>query len=374
MTENTKGLEGVVAADSAIGKIDGQVGELRYRGYLLKDLADNTDFVETSYLLLHEDLPTQAQLDEFRATLQAEQQVDEATMGLMKQLAVKMAPMDFLRTIVSSLAAEDQPHNDDDRAANVRRGIKLLAKLPTIVAAYARLRKGEAPIAPHPDHSFSASFLHMLTGNVPDAEEARMFDICLILHAEHGFNASTFSSRVTAATLSDMYSAITSAIGTLKGPLHGGANTAVMEMLERIGDPAKVESTLDGMLERKEKVMGFGHRVYKVVDPRALILKEFSRKLAQSKGEPKWFEMSEKLEQAMKAKKGLDMNVDFFSASTYHYMGIDKDLFTCIFAMSRMAGWVAHVLEQQSNNRLIRPRANWVGPDARGFVSIDKRG
>jgi citrate synthase len=373
MSENTKGLEGVVAADSAIGKIDGQVGELRYRGYLIKDLADYSDFVETSYLLVEGKLPTKSELEGFRKKLLDAQSLSEPIQAMCKQLATQMAPMDFVRTIVSALCVDDRPNDDDDRQKNIERGVSLIAKLPTIVANYARLRRGEAPIAPHPDLGFAATFLHMLTGKVPDEAEARMFDVCLILHAEHGFNASTFSARVTAATLSDMYSAITSAIGTLKGPLHGGANTAVMNMLLKIGEPKKAEAFLDDLIERKQKVMGFGHRVYKVVDPRALILKEFSRKLAEHKNEPKWFEMSEILEKAMKAKKGIDMNVDFYSASTYYYMGIEPDLFTCIFAMSRMAGWVAHVLEQQANNRLIRPRSNWVGPGALDWVPIEKR-
>lgn len=368
------GLEGVYAADSAIGNIDGEVGELRYCGYLLKDLADNTDFVETTWLLWNGELPTQADLASFRPAMRQERSLSKPLLQLIAQLALAMSPMDCVRTVVSALCLDDSPSADDDRATNIRRGIRLQAKIPTIVAAYARIREGEEAIEPRQDLSHAANFLYMLTGQVPSDEEAHILDVCLVLHAEHGFNASTFAARVTAATLSDMYSAITSAIGTLKGPLHGGANTAVMEMLLEIGSVEGVEPHLDGLIARHEKVMGFGHRVYKVVDPRALVLKEFSQRLAQVKGEPKWYEMSEKLETLMKMRKSIDMNVDFYSASTYYYMGIKPDLFTCVFAISRISGWVAHVLEQYGNNRLIRPRANWIGHDRRDFVSLDQRG
>ncbi|MCA8943917.1 MAG: citrate synthase [Planctomycetes bacterium] len=366
------GLEGVAVADSAIGKIDGSVGELRYCGYLIKDLAEQSDFVETSALLWDGELPNESELESLRNEMKAARALTPLQLDLVRRLAGEQQPMDCLRTVVSACATGNDVLTADP-VINRERSIDLTAKLPTIVAAYDRVRKGLPVVEPRDDLDHASNFLYMLTGSVPDAHEARMFDTCLVLHAEHGFNASTFSARVTAATLSDIYSAITSAIGTLRGPLHGGANTAVMNMLLDIGSVDAVESYVDALLQRGEKIMGFGHRVYKVVDPRALILKQFASELAQSKGEPKWFEMSQAIENLIKARKGLDMNVDFYSASTYHYMGIDADLFTCVFAMSRVAGWTAHVLEQYSNNRLIRPRSNWVGPDARDYVPLGSR-
>ncbi len=366
------GLEGVAVADSAIAKIDGTVGELRYCGYLIKDLADHSDFVETSALLWDGELPKQDKLAKLRTDMRQQRGLPTLALDLVQRLAGEQSPMDCLRTVVSALAIGDDVLTTDD-AVNRERAIRLTAQLPTIVAAYDRVRKGKSIVEPREDLTHAANFLYMLTGTVPSDEEAEIFDTCLVLHAEHGFNASTFAARVTAATMSDIYSAVTSAIGTLRGPLHGGANTAVMNTLLEIGSVDAVEAHLDGMLARREKIMGFGHRVYKVVDPRALILKQFARDLAKQKGEPKWFEMSERLEELMKSRKGIDMNVDFYSASTYHYMGIDADLFTCVFAMSRVAGWTAHVLEQCANNRLIRPRANWVGPDDRDYVAVDQR-
>ena len=367
------GLEGITAADSAIGKIDGQVGELRYCGYLITDLAEHSDFVETTWLLWHGELPTRAQHETLRADLRANRELPAEVLDLLRTAATRQDPMAALRTAVSLLSASDIDGEDTDRDANLQRAVRLTAKLPTIVATYARLRRGEEPVAPNPELDLAANFLWMLNGEVPDAEIARMLDVCLVLHAEHGFNASTFAGRVTAATLSDIYSAVTSAIGTLKGPLHGGANTAVMQMLLEIGSVDAVEAELDRRLASKEKIMGFGHRVYKVVDPRAIILRQFSERTAEITGEPKWFQMSERLEQLMKAKKDIDMNVDFYSASTYYSMGIEPDLFTPIFAISRITGWIAHALEQYANNRLIRPRANWVGPDPRAYVPLAER-
>ncbi len=372
-TATKGGLEGVAAADSAICKIDGKVGELRYRGYLITELAEHASFLETTLLLLNGELPTRAELEQLQVETRAGRGLPRLAKDVLRLLSTAQAPMGCLRTVVSALSGTDVPSDADDLETNRRRGIGLVAKLPTILAGYSRLRAGRDPIEPRDDLSHSANFLYMLTGEVPNPEEEHMMDVCLVLHAEHGFNASTFAGRVTAATLSDMYSAITSAIGALKGPLHGGANTAVMNMLVEIDSVDKVEAHIDAMLARREKIMGFGHRVYKAVDPRALILKEFSRRLASAKGDPKWFEMSEKIEELMKARKGIDMNVDFYSASTYSYMGIEPDLFTGIFAISRISGWVAHVLEQYTNNRLIRPRSNYIGYGPRQFVSIDKR-
>ena len=370
---NKGGLEGVAAADSAIGWIDGEIGELRYCGYLITDLAEHSDFVETTFLLWHGELPTRSQYDELRAALAAERSLPGPVMNVLRDVAVAQAPMDALRTVVSLLSIDDVDGETTDREANLRRAIRITARIPTAVAAYDRLRAGKHPIDPDPELDHAANFLYMLTGERPNSEVARMLDTCLVLHAEHGFNASTFAGRVTAATLSDMYSAITSAIGTLKGPLHGGANTAVMRTLLAIGSVDRVEPYLDDLLARGKKVMGFGHRVYKVVDPRALILRDFSERMATLSGEPKWYEMSAKLEGLVKARKGIDMNVDFYSASTYYSMGIEPDLFTAIFAISRVSGWIAHVLEQYANNRLIRPRSNWVGSDGRDYVFMDQR-
>lgn len=364
----------MAVADSAICKIDGAVGELRYRGYLITELAEHASFIEVSSLLWDGELPTTAALAALVSDVRSQRGLSPLTLDLLKTLAPVLSPMDCLRTVVSALAVDaGEDLLSTEFAVNRARSIALTAKLATVVAAYDRLRRGLEVLEPRADLDHAANFLYMLTGTVPDAEEADMFDTCLVLHAEHGFNASTFAARVTAATLSDIYSAVTSAIGALRGPLHGGANTAVMEMLERIGSVEAVEPELDAMLARRDKIMGFGHRVYKVVDPRALILESFSKRLAEKRGDPRWYEMSVRMRDLMSDRKGIDVNVDFFSASAYRYMGIDSDLFTCVFAMSRIAGWTAHVLEQYGNNRLIRPRSNWVGPDPRSWIPADQR-
>ena len=368
------GLEGVVAADSAIASIDGEKGALRYRGYLIKDLADHSNFVETTWLLWHGELPQRAQLRELGSQLAAHRELPPAALDVLARVAREQGPMDALRTVVSVLSIDDVPGDVADLTANLQRGARLVARFPTIVAAYHRLHQGQQPLKPKPELGHAANFLYMLTGKVPDADTERMFDTCLVLHAEHDLNASTFAARVTAATLTDMYSAICSAIGTLKGPLHGGANTEVMNMLLEIGAPENVEQHVGDLLTHGKKIMGFGHRVYKVMDPRALVLKEFSRKMARVKNEPRWFAMSEKIEGMVKARKSIDVNVDFYSASAYYYMGIEPYLFTPIFAISRISGWVAHVLEQYANNRLIRPRSHWVGAADRDYVAIERRG
>ncbi|MCA8954534.1 MAG: citrate synthase [Planctomycetes bacterium] len=368
------GLEGVVAADSAIARINGEIGELRYCGYLISDLARYSSFAETTHLLWHGELPTAADLAALEAAMAARRELPREVTELLRTIATRQQPMDALRTAVSLMSCDDVPGPAADREANLERSINLTARFPTVIAAYHRLRSGHEPIAPDPQLGHAANFLYMLDGQVPDPEIARMLDVCLVLHAEHGFNASTFAARVTAATLSDVYSALTSAIGTLKGPLHGGANTAVMEMLLQIGSEQEVDGYIEALLARRDKVMGFGHRVYKVVDPRALILRDFSARTAEITGEPKWFRMSQRVEQLIKERKGLDMNVDFYSASTYYSMGISPDLFTAVFAISRVAGWLAHVMEQYANNRLIRPRANWVGAADRDYLTMDQRG
>jgi len=368
------GLAGVVAADSALGSIDGAVGELRYCGYLITELAASSTFAEVCYLLWHGELPAHAALVDLNARMAAARELSIDDLAIIENVATRQEPMDSLRSAVSALAPADIGAAVADRDKNMEHAIRLTACFPTVVAAYQRLRNGADPLPPKPELGHAANFLYMMSGEEPADEVARMLDQCLILHAEHGFNASTFSARVTAATLSDIYAAVTSAIGTLKGPLHGGANTAVMNTLLEIGNQKGIAPWLKATLARGERVMGFGHRVYKVVDPRALILKDFARRLGDLNGEPKWFQMSEKLEQLVKKRKGIDVNVDFYSASTYYAMGIPPDLYTCVFAISRIAGWTAHVMEQYAHNRLIRPRENWVGSGPREYVPIDQRG
>lgn len=368
------GLEGVVAADSAISSIDGAKGELRYRGYLVEELARHATFPETAYLLWHGELPTRAQLDRLEESLRASRRLPEAAERTLREAGVHQAAMAALRTAVSAASICDEREGVVDRESNLARAVQLTAKAPAIVASWHALRAGREPLEPREDLSHAGNFLYMLLGEAVDAEVERMFDVCLVLHAEHGLNASTFAARVTAATLSDMFAAVTSAIGALQGPLHGGANTAVMKMLLEIGEPEAAARYVDEKLARGERIMGFGHRVYKVLDPRARILEEFSRRMAEITGESRWYEISKRVQERVKERKGIDPNVDFYSASTYYAMGIPPELFTCVFAISRMAGWTAHVVEQHENNRLIRPRANYVGPAPRPWVPMDRRG
>ncbi|MFB6120097.1 MAG: citrate synthase [Halobacteriaceae archaeon] len=374
--ELRKGLRGVVAAESSLSKIDGDAGRLIYRGYAIEDLARGATYEEVLYLLWNGSLPTRAELDSFKSAMAEERAVDEDVMDLVRTLATdEDGPMAALRTAVSALSAHD-PDLDadpDDEAANLRKGRRITAKIPTILAAYARVRDGEDPIDPDPSLDHAANYLYMLNGEKPGDVAADVFDQALVLHADHGLNASTFSSMVTASTLADLHSAITSAVGTLSGPLHGGANQNVMEMLLEIdedGDPVEwVEETIDG----GERVPGFGHPVYTVKDPRAKILGERSQELGQATGDEKWYEYSVEIEEYLTAEKGLAPNIDFYSASTYYQLGIPIDLFTPIFAMSRVGGWIAHALEQYADNRVIRPRAKYVGPEDQEFLPIDER-
>jgi citrate synthase len=368
------GLQGVVVADSEISYVDGQAGQLVYRGYSIEDLAANSTFEETAKLLLDGTLPNRSELDQFNAELIRARRLDSEIIGLIRAYPKNAQPMAVLRTSVSTLGLFDPDAKDIGPEATRRKVIRLVAKFPTIVAAFERHRNGHDPVSPREDLAHAANFLYMLTGTEPDPEDARVMDVCLILHAEHGMNASTFSARVTAATLSDIHSAVTSAVGTLKGALHGGANQEVMKMLLDI-DRREIEPAdfVRAMLGRKERVMGFGHRVYKTMDPRAPILRRFSRDLTARAGQPKWFTMSEQIVETMAAEKGIDPNVDFFSASTYHALGIPIDLFTPIFAISRISGWATHVEAQYRHNRLIRPRANYVGPSDLIYTPIEKR-
>jgi citrate synthase len=368
-------MEGVVATTSKICYIDGDRGALAYRGIDIHELADHSTFEETCYLLWFGKLPTCAELRQLHERLAAERHLDPAILNLLRMAPREALPMDVLRTVVSALSFYDPDDRKNDHEANVAKGIRLTSQIAMIVAAYDRIRKNLPIIEPDRSLTHAANFLLLLNGARPSPTAERALDIALILHADHELNASTFAARVTAATLSDMHSAITSAIGALKGPLHGGANEAVFRILESIDskglDPVVY---IKNMLAEKKKVPGFGHRVYHTEDPRATHLRVMSRDLGRSSGQPKWYEMSQKIEQCVKAEKKLNANVDFYSASTYHTLGIDMDLFTPTFAVSRISGWVAHVIEQLDDNRLIRPRADYLGPDypAR-YIPLEQR-
>jgi citrate synthase len=372
-TTSSKGLKGVIAADSAICFIDGQQGRLIYRGYNIHELAEKSTFEEVSYLLLKGELPTASQLKEFSSVLSQNREIAPQVLDFLRSLPKNVVPMTALRTAVSLAGAYDPLAEDSSPDANFRKAIRLVAQMCSLVAAIHRLRQGLEPLAPKPELSEAANFMYMLNGRVPTADETKAMDLILILHAEHGLNASTFAARVIAATLSDFYSVITGAIGALKGPLHGGANTEVLKTLQEIGDIDKVEDWVQTTRSRKGIFMGFGHAVYQVEDPRAKHLKELSRRLGQEKGEPKWYEMSVKIEALVKDAIHKNCNVDFYSASLQYYMGIPGDLFTCVFAASRIAGWCAHVLEQWADNKIIRPSSNYIGSPERPYVPMSAR-
>ncbi|HSH45650.1 MAG TPA: citrate/2-methylcitrate synthase [Longimicrobiales bacterium] len=368
------GLEGVVVADTRLSRIDGEEGTLEYVGYPIEELAEHATFEQVAYLLWNGELPTEAELSGLKERLAANRAIPEAVLDVVRGAPGDAHPMAVLRTAVSALGAQDTTAEDSSRAANLEKAIRLTAQLPVITAATARIREGREPVEPRSDLGVAGNLLYMLNGEEPGEHEERTMDVALILHAEHGLNASTFSARVTIATLSDLYSAITSAIGTLKGPLHGGANERVMKMLEKIGDASRVEDWIAGALERKEKIMGFGHRVYRTVDPRAPIL----RKLGQELGSSRWLELSDRVRAVMEREmegrgKAIYPNVDFFSASVYDRLGVPTELFTNIFACARVTGWTAHVLEQLDDNRLIRPKARYVGPEARTVPTLASR-
>jgi citrate synthase len=367
-----KGLEDIVAGSTAISLIDGIEGRLIYRGYDIHDLVQGT-FEEVVYLLLNGSLPNRAQLDEFVAQLRSETWLPREIIAQMMALPVNVNPMEALRGTVSALSFFDPDRDDNSREANYRKAIRLVAKTPLIVALLENIRSGTDIYMPRPELSIAANFLYMLFGRDADAEHIRDVDIALILHADHEFNASTFTARVIAATLSDMYSAIVGAIGALKGPLHGGANEQVMRMLLEIDSPEKAESWIKDALAQKKKIMGFGHRVYKTEDPRATHLRRMSERLGRDTEQPRWYEISQTVERVVHEEKGLYPNVDFYSASTYYMLGIPLDLFTPIFAMSRMAGWTAHVMEQHADNRLIRPDSEYIGEINRQYVPIENR-
>jgi citrate synthase len=368
------GLEDVVVGPSSICDVNGKTGQLIYRGYDIHDLSQNTTFEEVVYLLWHEDLPTRAQLDELNQQLRAARTAPAQVLDFLRTLPKTANPMDVLRSAVSLLGIYDPDGRDNSIESARRKAIRLTAQIPTVVAAWHRIREGQELVAPDNSLGSAANFLYMMFGKKPDDYAARTFDVALILHADHEYNASTFSARVTIATLSDMYDAITAAIGTLSGPLHGGANEQVMRMLEKVGGEDKAEQWIRDALARRERIMGFGHRVYKTDDPRAVELKEMSRELGERTGAPQWFRMSDRIQQVVLSEKGLYANVDFYSASTYYVMGVPIDMYTPIFALSRISGWTAHVLEQLENNRLIRPRSDYVGPTNKKVVPLAQRG
>ena len=370
------GLEGVVATSSGICYLDGERGVLAYCGYDIHDLARLATFEEVCYLLWQRRLPTRAELGDLQTELVRARALPEAVVRMMRSLPPGNT-MDAVRTLVSVLAHYDPDAGDDAPAASMRKAVRLTAQVGTLVATLGRLAAGGAPMQPDPVLGHAANFLYVLTGERPSALASRAFDVALILHADHELNASTFAARVAAATLTDIHSTVVAGVATLKGPLHGGANAEVMKMLAAIGEDAdddRVVATVRGMLARKQRVSGFGHRVYRTEDPRATHLRQMSRDLGRQAGNTRWFEMSQLIEAVMTSEKQIDANVDFYSASTYHTLGIAVDLFTPIFVVSRVAGWTAHVLEQYANNRLIRPRAEYTGPEhPQTFVALDGR-
>ncbi|WP_135821501.1 citrate synthase [Halostella litorea] len=376
--ELKKGLEGVLVAESGLSHIDGDEGRLVYRGYAIEDLARQASYEEVLYLLWHGRLPDADELADFADEMTAEREVDDGVLATVRELAEQDEdPMAALRTAVSMLSGydpDDSDHEPDDREANLRKGRRITAKIPTLLAAYNRIRNGQEPVDPREDLDHAANFLYMLNGEEPDDVLAETFDMALVLHADHGLNASTFAAMVTSSTLADLHSAVTSAIGTLSGSLHGGANQNVMRMLKEVDDSDKdpVKWVRDA-LDEGRRVPGFGHRVYNVKDPRAKILGEESEALGEAAGDTKWYEYSVAIEEFMAEEKGIAPNVDFYSASTYYQMGIPVDIYTPIFAMSRAGGWIAHVLEQFEDNRLIRPRARYVGSEREEFVPVDER-
>ncbi len=371
------GLRGVVAASTSIGDVNGEKGELIYQGINIHDLATKSTFEEVVFLLWNGRLPKRAELDDLKKNLAASYalpwQIVELIKGMYARVPANDQPMDALRTVVSALAMFDEESRDLSREATIRVATRLTARFPTIVAAMDRARNDLDPVNPNPNLNIATNFLYMLKGEMPDEFDAHVMDVALILQADHELNASTFTARVVAGTLADMYSAVIAALGALSGPLHGGANTAVMKMLLEIGSLDRVESFVRQALANKRKIMGWGHAVYRTDDPRATHLRKLSKEMGERKGDTRWYEMTAKVEEVMKREKGLLPNVDAYSASTYYMMGIPLDLYTPIFAVSRISGWTAHILEQYANNKLIRPRAEYVGPRNVPYVPIDER-
>jgi citrate synthase len=371
-----QGLVNTIVAETAMSYIDGENGVLEYVGIDIDSLARNSTFEETTFLLWNRRLPSAAELAEFESTLRAEYLLPDAMLDMIRAMPVESGPMHAVQTLVSALSLFDPEADDNDPEANIRKATRLVAKTPTLIAAFDRHRKGHEIIAPDQNCSIAENFLWMLRGEKPTETMARALDVCLVLHADHGFNASAFTGLVVISTLSDLYSSCSAAIGALRGPLHGGANEGVMKMLAEIGDLSKVDAFIDKKIECKEKIMGFGHRVYKAYDPRATYLKTFAKGLATDTGNQDLYEMSCRIEEIMHdavAAKGILPNVDFYSATTYHSLGLDLDLFTPMFALSRMSGWTGHCIEYLADNKLIRPGAAYVGPHDVPYVPLEDR-
>ncbi|MCH8495295.1 MAG: citrate synthase [Balneolales bacterium] len=368
-----KGLEGIVAFSSRKSFIDGAKGELIYAGYNIEVLAENATFEEVCFLLWNERLPNKAELDDLQAKMTAERDIPETVYAYINSTDKKAEPMSVLRTATSMLADSDPDATENSAEANLRKAIRLTAKMPTIIAAFDRVRKGDEIIRPSKKGSTAFNFLYMLNGEEPGPKAERVMDLLLVTHAEHGMNASTFATRAIASTLADIHSAISGAIGSLKGPLHGGANTAVMNMLKGLDKDTDIVAFIKGKLERKEKIMGFGHRVYKTFDPRATLLRVMAKDLAKEVEMEYLYEWSETILKVMKDEKNIDPNVDFFSATVYYSMGIMPDQYTCIFAMARISGWTAHYIEQMENNRLIRPRQLYLGDKNLPWKKVEDR-
>jgi citrate synthase len=376
MSGNTKtsdGLAGVVAAETGLSKIDGESGRLWYRGYDIHALAKGAGFAEVLYLLWYGELPDQAELIVFEGLLAAERELPSEVVTLLRQLPADTVPMSALRTAVSALGCMDPDSESNERSADLAKSVRLVAQMPTIVAAFHRLREGKEPIAPDPELSHSANFLYMLTGERPGETATRALDTSLILYLEHGLNASTFACRIVASTLSDMHSAITAGIGALKGSLHGGANQRAMEMLLEIEEDGDAEAWVDRALSEGKKIMGFGHRVYRTEDPRATHLRRMSEELSVDAGVAPLHALAQGVESTMLDRKGIPCNVDFYCATVYGSLGFPLDLYTPLFAIGRVGGWAGHVMEQHDNNRLIRPRAEYVGEIDRHFVRLEER-
>ncbi len=368
-----KGLEGVIAAQTRLSDVRGDIGQLIYCGYDINELAGNVTYEEVVHLLHHNHLPNKRELADYKTLLAEFRELPEGVVDIIRELPKDTPPMHAIRTGVSALGCFDTTCDDDSHHAQRRKALRLIAQIPVVTAYFHRHRQGKGLV--HPDRSLgeAANFLHMINGEQPSKEAESTLDMCYVLHADHGMNASTFSARVTIATLSDMYSAITTAIGTLKGPLHGGANEGVIQMLQEIGSLEGVDAYIEEALANKRRIMGIGHRIYKVLDPRAPHLKRMAQILSEKLGDKKWIQMSERIAKILLEKKGLNANVDFYSATVYYSLGIPTDLFTPIFAISRTSGWTAHVLEQLADNRLIRPQSVYTGPVGLKVVPIEKR-
>jgi len=365
------GLEGVIAGETAVSTI---TGGLSYRGYGITDLAEQSTFPEVAYLLLHGELPSEDQLADFKATLDDAAEVDGSIIELLRNIPLHVGSMDVLRTGISAAAHFDPQLDENTTTANIGKAIRLLAQIPILIAARHRLQKGLPLLEPDSGLSFAGNLMYLITGQIPSAVQERAMDVSLILYAEHEFNASTFTARVVTSTMSDMHSAIVAAVGALKGPLHGGANERVLEVLEEVGTPENAERWVQQALAQKRKIMGFGHRVYKDGDPRAVILRNFCADLALAKGDSSLEQIADTLERVVREEKGLPPNLDWPSARLYKYLGLEVDLYTPLFVASRVVGWAAHVIEQSENNRLIRPRSKYVGPAPREYVPLEDRG